>query len=242
MISCKQTQIVSKSSVPIHKPILENLSNQEKLDILLDTTSFTSVKGKARVLFRDATQNERLVVEFEANANQTLLKFKNSIGIEGLHVLIDKDSVLEYNKIDKRVSKMALNQYGSYYAQAYAPIPIMDLLIPTRLMVGADSLSENEENYVVINEPKLVEAVIVKSSRELTRITNIADISSFGEIEFLEYGSIESKRVPRKIFINGTEEAPYRLTLLISELNVLTKSKVLSLSFPSDIQVERNSW
>lgn len=237
MISaCSLTRKTIKSEI---KPDIELLSDENKLAVLLDTTSFKFAFGKAKVSYSDQSNSERLTVEFETNATQTFMRFKNSLGIEGLHLFIDSDSLTEYNKIEKTVIKTSRNDFGMYFSHGYAPIPIMDLLFPARLMKGETQLIETPEFYKMENETQLLQAIVFKGDTEISEINNLADISSFQKIEFEDYSLLDGQQVPRRITIYGPESSKYKISILITELRVQKKSKTLKISIPSNLKVER---
>lgn len=234
--ACSFSRKTIKSEV---KPTIESLSDAQKMAVLLDTTSYKFASGKAKVSYSDGSNSERLTVEFETNATQTLMRFKNSLGIEGVHLFIDSDSLTEYNKIERTVIKTSRNDFGMYFSHGYAPIPIMDLLFPARLMKGATSFSQTEEFYQIEHEVQLLKAIVFKGDTEISEISSLADISSFQKIEFEDYSLLEGQQVPRRITIYGPESGKYKISILITELRVQKKSKTLKISIPSYLKVER---
>lgn len=90
----------------------------------------SGASGSARFAASSADGSERGTVRFSADRTRTLLEFRNSLGIEGLRILVDADSITVYNRIEGTVEKGALAQVRVGAFDGALSVPLLDVLNP----------------------------------------------------------------------------------------------------------------
>jgi hypothetical protein len=73
---------------------------------------------------------ERGTIRFSADRSRTLLEFRNSLGIEGVRILVDSDSITVYDRIDGTAEKGALGDVRIGAFDGALRVPLLDLLDP----------------------------------------------------------------------------------------------------------------
>jgi|GEM_PF-6228641 len=73
---------------------------------------------------------ERGTIRFSADRTRTLLEFRNSLGIDGVRILVEADSITVYNRIDGTAEKSSLYNVRVGAFSGALRVPLLDVLNP----------------------------------------------------------------------------------------------------------------
>lgn len=99
-------------------------------DLTADLAEASSATGTARFTASSTEGSERGTVRFSVDRTRTLLEFRNSLGIEGLRILVDADSITVYNRIEGTAGKGALSEVRVGAFDGALSVPLLDVLNP----------------------------------------------------------------------------------------------------------------
>lgn len=225
---------------PLEHPEYNQFEKSElsPASVLPDTAlPFQSLSGKSKVQFYGKQINERANATFKANRERSLIKLSNSLGIEGVHLLITPDSVTEYNRVDEMVTKTSLRNYQEATNTIKIPLHLYQLFFPWR-SISWGSAFENEQ-YLQLRAPGAV-LYVEKESGDITEYMQWRKKDNV-RIKALydAYTNVNGFSVPRKIQVfvyDETEEnaKPERLYILIQKIEA-TGYKEISLSYPDSV-------
>ena len=197
-----------------------------------------TIKGKGRALVSEPGNSERVTIDFEADQALSLLTIRNRIGIEGGQLLVDQDSILIYNKIDKIAQKISVYDGRATSLNELASINIIDLLNFSFEETQIIELLESKNSYQV----KLkngAEVYISKSDMNISRVIQQDRLQApYSEISYEGYGEIEGFSLPRRVtIISGDQKS--KVVFLIRSLDINPGDLALEADIPNDIIIER---
>lgn len=229
-----------KSIKPLEHPKYDQFikSNKTPQSVLPDTVlPFAALSGKAKVQFYGKNINERANATFKANKKHSLIKLSNSLGIEGLHLLISPDSVTEYNRVDEQVTKTSVTNYQEATNTIKIPLHLYQLFFPWRT-IDWEFTFENDD-YLQLRSP----GSVLYLQKETGHVTEYMQWKKKESIRIKAlydgYSLIDGYPVPRKIQVfvyddNETDNQPERLYILIQKIQS-TENTAVSLSYPDSI-------
>lgn len=229
-----------KSIKPLEHPEYDQFkkSHHQPEKVLPDTAlPFSALSGKAKVQFYGKNVNERANTTFKANSERSLLKLSNSLGIEGLHLLITPDSVTEYNRVDEQVTKTSLENYQEVTNTIKIPLHLYQLFFPWRT-VKWDLVFENKQ-YLQLR----TSGAVLYLQKETGNVTEYMQWRKEDNVRIKAlydgYTSVDGYPVPRKIQVFVYDESdmsnqPERLYILIQKIQS-TKNDVILLNYPDSI-------
>lgn len=197
------------------------------------------LEGKARVLYASPQGNERLSVEFSANKDVCFMQFKNSIGIEAVHLWIDADSVTEYNKIEKTLIRMSKHDFAASFSGGLVPFHLFDVFFPERLFSAETVVLEDEYQWNLRDLLNGLEGFITKKNAIFTNIVANDQVQAFSQIEFSEHASLKNGRfIARKmeILIKPTST---RVLIGIIDFRESEQKKEINITLPKNVSLER---
>lgn len=223
-------------------------SSETSVDSVLQATSFTNtepksdvgVKGKAKVQYSSTDRRERLNVDFKARPDRSFMAFSNSLGIEGIHLLIFADSVIQHNRIDDQIIRTDLTTYRGLSATGNIPFNLYDLFFPWYNQRW-EVVFENKQYWQLRNENGYV--VFRKKDLEAQELDLQLNSNEHIKIIFDGYDQVETVTYPRKIQATltttfGEMKESERLFILIRTLNKLSPDTPIEIDLPNDIPVQ----
>lgn len=197
-----------------------------------------TAKGKGRAVVSEPGNSDRVTIEFETDTSLSLITIKNRIGIEGGKMLVDQDSILIYNKIDKYARKMSVTDGRMTSLNELASINLLDLLnFKVKETIG-DRVFESETHFML----RIHENGTVLISRENGLIEEVnRPLSSglpYSKIIYESYGNAGGYTLPRKITIFSAD-GNSKVLFQVRDLSVNPDNLNLSINIPGDIPIQR---
>lgn len=198
----------------------------------------TIIKGTARVQVSQPGETERGTVYFDASRNQSLLTFKNGLGIEGGRLLITGDSVLVYNKIDHFARKMSVQSYSYVYLNGMAPVNPLQLLAPDLTAGNISRVLESPTSYVLVTKEGTQYYIGKKESliRKISYPENAP--GHYSTVLFNEFAPQSGMMLPRRIQIISSDRKS-SIFLLIRSLDLNPGPVDFHINIPSKMPIER---
>lgn len=197
-----------------------------------------AAKGKGRAVVSEPGNSERITVEFESDTLLSLLTIKNRIGIEGGKILVDGDSILIYNKIDKYAQKVSVTDGRLTSLNELASVNLLDLLNFKLNEILQERVFESETHYLLTLQNQ--GAVLVAKNNGL--INEVVQPPSSGlpysRIIYESYGNAEGYTLPRKITIFSTDGRS-KVLLQIRDLQINPDELDLTIKIPEEIPIQR---
>jgi hypothetical protein len=200
--------------------------------------TLNSVKGKGRALVSEPGNSDRVTIDFEANKTLSLLTIQNRIGIEGGQMLVESDSILIYNRVDKVAQKISINDGRLTSLNELASINILDLLNYKVEPSEIEGVFESN-NFILLRLKDDTHVYLDKDALTVQRVDqNKGSDASYSQIKYESYGELEGFILPRKITIFSTD-GKSRVVFLIRSLDVNPDNLNLKITIPENIHIQR---
>lgn len=98
--------------------------------LTVDCAEADRATGTLRFAASTPEGSERGTIRFSADRTRSLLEFRNSLGIEGVRILMDSDSITVYNRIDGTADKGAVDDVRMGAFTGALRVPLLDVLNP----------------------------------------------------------------------------------------------------------------
>lgn len=198
-----------------------------------------TISGNGRALVSEPDNSDRVTIDFQSNRNRSLLTIRTSIGIEGGQILIEPDSLLIYNKVDKIAQKVSPEQSTLSSVGSIASLNMLDLF---NFRIDAESIEQifdNGETYLVLLDNRAV-VEVEKNSGLVVRVDRSQSDPPvpYQSIDYEGYAQIDRFQLPRKITI-FSGDGRSRATFLVQQLHVNGKLPPLEIELPDDIPIYR---
>ncbi|WP_290963479.1 DUF4292 domain-containing protein [Gracilimonas sp.] len=201
-------------------------------------TELDAIKGKGRALVSEPGNSDRVTIDFEANRELSLLTFQNRIGIEGGQMLVDSDSILIYNKLDKIAQKISIYDGRMTTLNELASINILDLLNFKVYAGDVQSVWESNNSYQL----RLKNGARVFVNKEKGWVQQVDQtrrgLAPYSRIIYESYGELNGFTLPRKITIFSAD-GDSRVVFLVRSLEVNPGKLNLEIDIPNDINIQR---
>ncbi|GAB5410190.1 MAG: hypothetical protein BalsKO_25550 [Balneolaceae bacterium] len=234
-----------RSTKPSVETTVLPVSTEEYSEVISKLPNYTnalhSISGKGRAIVSETGNSDRVTIEFETDSVLSLLTIKNRIGIVGGVMLVDEDSILIYNKVDKIAQKMASSNGRRTSLNELASINLLDLLnykIEVGEVESMERHSGSELNTFIILKTGGYARISEKNGEieyiEQPRSTGLP----YSAIRYENYGKIDGFTLPRKITILSADEAS-KVVFQVRSLTVNPTSLKLNIQIPDDIPIQR---
>lgn len=236
LVSCRTVHpAASAGEIPV--PLTE--AADEILHNIPDySASLHSAKGKARAIISEPGNNERVTLHFDTDKNLSLLTVKNRIGIEGGKLLVDRDSILIYNKTEQFAQKISVQDSRMTGINELASANFLDLL---NFKLNKDSIKsamQTSAEYIFILNNKGTVYVDKKNSLVTKVVQPPASGLPYSEIQYSSYNTIEGFKLPGKIAIFSNDRQS-KINLQLLDLKTNPQALELTLTIPKDLTIER---
>ncbi len=200
--------------------------------------SLVSAKGKGRALISEPGNSDRITIHFETDTTLSLLTFKNRVGIEGGKMLVDPDSILIYDKIEKTAEKISVSDGNLTSINELASVNLLDLMNFKIKARDVERMLQSDSEYVLGFTNKGI-ARINKTNGTVSLVQQARSSGlPYSRIEYDGYAEIRGYTLPRKITIFSAD-ARSKVVFQIRSLEVNPADLDLSLEIPDDIPIFR---
>lgn len=243
--------VIALSACRTTRPDISNARilqvEKEAHDSLLNTLpdyseSLYSVSGKGRAIVSEPGNSDRVTIEFETDTLLSLITIKNRIGIVGAEMLVDKDSILIYNKLDKVAQKVSVIDSRLTSLNELASINLIDLL---NYKISSSQVANIERHYegsgfstfIIFKTGGYARVSEKKNEIEYVEQPRFTGLP-YSAIRYENYGEINGYILPRKITILSADEAS-KVIFQVRSLDTNPGSLNLEIDLPNDIPIER---
>lgn len=197
-----------------------------------------AIKGRAAARVSMPGSSEQATLRFTSGRQQSLLSFRNNLGIEGGRIYADADSVLMYDRIEKTAQKMSIERSRYILLNGFTAFNVITLLLPDICMQPAPQVFEDEQKWLLITADDR-QYEIQKDSGMLSRVEHPADDPlAYNQFIFSEYAQIDGIRLPRRIQILSKDEES-SIFLVVQALEINPEHPDFDPNLPDDISIER---
>lgn len=235
LASCTTSKTVIKKDkvlLPVNEPIehivdkIPNYSNQ-----------INAVKGRARAIISEPGNSDRVTLHFETDTSLSLLTIKNRVGIEGGKLLVDRDSILIYDKTENIAQKVSIHDGHLTNLNELASVHFLDLLNFKIALTDVRSIFQTQSEFVLRLNNRAT-ARINKKDLTVNSIVQAWDSGlPYSQIDYDSYAEVDGFKLPRKITILSRDGAS-RVTLQILSLDI-NPGNLNLLIIPKNIRIER---
>jgi len=202
------------------------------------STDLSAISGRGRALVSEPGNSDRVTIDFQANRELSLLTIQNRIGIEGGQMLVDQDSILIYNRLDKEAQKISIYDSRATSLNELSSINILDLVNFTVNENEVRSVFESNNSYQL----RLKNGSQVFVNKENGWVEQVdqerGSPAPYSRIIYESYGELDGFELPRKITIFSSDESS-RVVFLVRSLNVNPDDLNLKIDIPDNITVRR---
>lgn len=197
-----------------------------------------SVKGKGRAIVSEPGNSDRITIDFESDRTLSLLTFKNRIGITGGSMLVDADSILIYNKIDKYAQKVSAQDGRMTNLNELASVNLLDLMNFKIEIEDVEKILQSDTEYVL----GFYNKGIARINKKTGTVSYVEQARSSGlpyaSLTYESYGSIDGYTLPRKITILSADRNS-QVVFQVRSLEINPNDLELKIDIPNDITIER---
>ena len=198
-----------------------------------------TLTGSGRALVSEPGNSERVTVQFHSDREKSLLTIRTSIGIEGGQILIDRDSLLIYNKIDNIAQKVSPERSRLSSVGSIASLNMLDLFNFRVEREEIDRIFVDRGSYIILLHNRAT-VEVDRSSGHVLRVDRSLSPPPvpYKSIEYEGYAGISGFQLPRKITI-FSGDGQSRATFLVQQLHVNGKLPPLIIELPEDTPIQR---
>lgn len=243
LIFISMALISCSSSIPVlEAPDNFSPSDADPVEILSTipdySDTFYSTKGRGRAFVSEPGNSDRFSIEFEGDTTLSLMTVTNRIGIEGGYFLVDRDSILIYNKVDKIAQKISITDSRLTSLNELASINFMDLLnykvVPERIVAVLES--DDEYLFLFSNDGSIR---VSKANGVVLAVEEpLYSRFPYSKIIYEDHAVIDGYILPRKITI-FSNDGDSKALLQIRSLTINPDKLSLVLDIPDDVYIER---
>jgi len=202
------------------------------------TADIKAVKGKGRAILSEPDNTERITVDFTSDISSSLFHVKNRIGIAAGSMMVRGDSILIYNKIDKKAQLRPVSDARLTGVGELASMNMIRLLNYTVDPGQVDRVMESETHYLLVL--KSGGQILIDKKNLLISEVNMSSGSGlpYSRIMYESYAGIETYTLPRKITIFSADGVS-KILLQIRDLTINPETVNTELTIPEDIIIQR---
>lgn len=215
--------------IPLHE-IVDKIPNY--------SGKLVAVKGKGRAIVSEPGSSDQITIDFESDTTLSLLTFKNRIGITGGSMLVDADSILIYNKIDKYAQKVSVQDGRMTNLNELASVNLLDLMNFKIEIKDVEKILQSDTEYVL----GFYNKGIARINKKTGTVSYVEQARSSGlpysSLNYESYGSIDGYTLPRKITILSADRNS-QVVFQVRSLKVNSNDLDLKIDIPNDVTIER---
>ncbi len=200
--------------------------------------SVHSLTGRANARVSSPEFQEQATLSFTSDRERSLLTMRNNLGIEGGRILADPDSVLMFDRIERRAWKMSTGDSHRILLNGFSAFNVIEFLMPQIAADDVINVMESDEEWLLEIDTG-ARLFFSKSDGLLRRMTKQADQpASYNRFLFSSHAGIDGYTLPRRIQILSNDEKS-TIFLLIQALELNPSALSFDIGIPDDIPIER---
>lgn len=194
-------------------------------------------EGKAKITVRTTDENDTGSSDFMVCENEAYFRIKNRLGIEGLRIWQQQDSLYIYDLIKKEAFALHHNNLVDPRLNALAAIDLFNLLVPIPKAPPSQALESATEYLLVFEDGQ--NWLFDKTNLDLVTVIKPVSRSTTDRIQFYNYAEQVGLRFPTKMaLLNSTEQT--NIFIQLQRLATTQKNEaVLELNIPASISLQR---
>ncbi|MEX2573388.1 MAG: DUF4292 domain-containing protein [Balneolaceae bacterium] len=214
-----------------------DISPDEFASLIPDySDSLRTLSGSGRAFISEPGRSDRITVDFHSDRQASLVTFRNRIGIEGGELLVEDDSVLIYNRIDRVAEKIALHDASLSEIGSLATINLVDLFNYPVKRSAIDDVFQDNSYYVAETD----DGRQITIDRETGHVLDIqmppGSGAPYSRINYEAYEYLNGFYLPRKITIFSMD-GDTRVSLLVRQLQTNLSLPALEIQIPDGIPI-----
>lgn len=217
-----------------------DISAEELVGLIPDyNDELMTIRGSGRAIVSEPGNSDRVTLRFQANRNEGLIHVRNSAGIEGGQIYVDRDSLMIYNRIDKIAEKVPLHHGNMSSVGSLASVNMVELFNFTFTSSEVDRIYDDTDQFVVLlNDRSLIR--VMKRNGFIVNVVHANNNRSapYSRIEYDGYALLGSYHLPRRITIYSSD-GNSRAALLVQRLETNIELPELGIILPDDVPLNR---
>lgn len=197
-----------------------------------------TMSGTGRAIVSEPGNSDRVTIDFATNETRSLLTIQNRIGIEGGQMLVEQDSILIYNRLEKEAQKISIYDGRLTSLNELTSINMLDLINFKVDPRDVNALQENGSTYRLLMKNGLRVVVNGENGRVQNVEQTIQQNSPYSRIFYESYGELNGFVLPRKITIFSADERS-RVVFLVRSLETNPDRINLEIDIPDNIKIQR---
>jgi hypothetical protein len=198
----------------------------------------TTLSGRGRVQLSIPGNTERSTIQFASDREQSLLVFRNSLGIEAGRLLVEPDSITFYNRIDQYVQRLSVNDKDLILENGFYAVNLLSVLAPDLRTREPRHAYESTDSWRIVFDDRTA-MTFSKAGHRLTSIDFYASSPvAFTTYLFANHFDAGGYQMPRNVqILSQDKKSSIFLTILSMEMNPATID--LDPQIPAGIRVIR---
>lgn len=208
------------------------------LPALRDNPVPKSIQGRARVQLSTPEEQERLIVQFAATHDESALRIRNTLGIEGGRIHMTQDSMLIYDRLKSSAWKVSREEGEMFFVQGISGINIMEILYPDFSEDFRSRIHESEHSYLLRTQSGK-QYIISKEDYSLQKvILQDTEFRIWHEFNFSHHQHGDGYHYPARVQILSSDRKS-NIFMLIQSVEFNPSDLHFSPDIPENIPVER---
>jgi len=206
--------------------------------LVLEHEQVQSLTGRANARISAPDYSDQATLLFTSDRNQSLLTMRNNLGIEGGRIYADADSVIMYDRIEKKAWKMSKEDSHEVLLNGFSAFNVIEFLLPPITPDDVQDIYENESQWM-LSLTNGNEMYFDKNSGLLKRIHQPAeDPRAYNHFIFSDHARLDGLELPRRIQILSNDEKS-TIFLLLQSLELNPPDPTFDIGLPDDIPISR---
>ena len=198
-----------------------------------------TISGSGRAIVSEPGNSERVTVQFQSNRDESYIQVRSGAGIEGGQIYVDRDSLMVYNRLDKRAEIIPLQHGNLTSVGSLASVNMLDLFNYRVDPETIDRVYKDNGSYVLLLSNQSLIRISAKEGYVQSVVhANQNDTVPYSRLEYEGYAVIEQLILPRRITIYS-KDGSSRATLLVQRLQINPTLPPLGIDLPDDIPIYR---
>ena len=199
----------------------------------------STISGSGRAIVSEPGNSDRVSIQFQSNREESFILVRSGAGIEGGQIFVDRDSLMIYNRLDKKAEKVSIHQGNLSSVGSLASVNLVDLFNYTIDPDTIDKIFLDTNSYVLLlSNSSLIRISTRSGIVESVVHANENSSAPYSRLEYEGYANIDQLLLPRRITIYS-KDGLSRATLLVQRLEINPTLPPLGIDLPNDIPIQR---